>query len=140
MAGGRAIAQRAQLAIKAGQRTSLASIHATRELTARDVADAARNGDAVSQQLMGDAGRHIGSALASLINLLNPGLVIVGGKVVQSGDFILNPMRSAVREHTMKPALQAARIEVAALKSRSTVMGAIAFALSQTFKLYVEVS
>jgi hypothetical protein len=49
-------------------------------------------------------------------------------------------MRSAVREHTMKPALQAARIEVAALKSRSTVMGAIAFALSQTFKLYVEVS
>lgn len=139
MAGGRAIAQRAQLAIKAGQRTSLTSIYATRELNARDVAEAARNGDTVSQQLLGDAGRHIGSALASLINLLNPGLVIIGGKVGQSGDVILNPIRSAVRDHTMKPAFQAARIEVAALKSRSTVMGAIAFALSQTFRLYVEV-
>jgi glucokinase-like ROK family protein len=138
MAGGRAIAQRAQLSIKAGQRTLLTGIHNKRELTARDVAEAARNGDAVSQQLLSDAGRHIGSAVASLINLLNPSLVIFGGKVIQAGDFILNPIRAAVYDHTMRPSLQATRLEVAALQSRSTVMGALAYALRQTFRSYVE--
>jgi len=139
MAGGRAIAQRAQLAIKAGQRTSLAAINQGREVSARDVAEAAKEGDSISQQLLNDAGRHIGSALASLINLLNPGLVLIGGGVVGAGDFLLSPIRQVVSERSMRPSLQATRIEVAALRSKSTVMGAIALALTETFRGYVEV-
>lgn len=139
MAGGRAIAQRAQLAIKAGQRTSLAPISAEREITAYDVSLAARDGDAVSQQLLSDAGRHIGSALASLINLLNPGMVVIGGGVVGAGDYLLNSMRVVVGERSMRPSLQATRIEVAALGRHSTAMGAIALALTQTFRGYVAV-
>ncbi len=133
MAGGRAIAQRAQLAVKAGQRTSLAAIGAEREVTAYDVAMAAKEGDAVSQQLLSDAGRHIGSALANLVNLLNPGLVLMGGGVVGAGDYLLNSVRTAVNERSMRPSLQATRIEVAALARRSTLMGAVSLALTQTF-------
>jgi len=55
MAGGRAIAQRALLAVKAGQRTQLARLDHAGEPTARDVALAAQNGDLVSQQLLADA-------------------------------------------------------------------------------------
>jgi glucokinase-like ROK family protein len=139
MAGGRAIAQRAQLAIKAGQRTTLAAISHEREITARDVAEAAKGGDLVSQQLLSDAGRHIGSALASLINLLNPGLVLIGGGVVGAGDFLLTPIRQAISERSMLPSLRATRIEVASLQSKSTVMGAVALALTETFRGYIEV-
>lgn len=138
MAGGRAIAQRAQMAVKAGQRTSLSTLNHTRELTARDVAVAAQNGDPVSQQLLSDAGRHIGSALASLINLLNPGLVLIGGGVAGSGDFFINPIRTAVRERSMQASFEATRIELAALGARSTVLGGLAAALSRTFKSHVE--
>ena len=134
MAGGRAIAQRAQLAVKAGQRTSLAVISVEREVTAHDVALAAKEGDAVSQQLLSDAGRHIGSALANLINLLNPGLVLVGGGVVGAGDYLLNSVRTAVNERSMRPSLQATRIEVAALGRRSTLMGAVSLALTQALR------
>jgi glucokinase-like ROK family protein len=134
MAGGRAIAQRAQLAVKAGQRTSLAVISAEREVTAHDVALAAKEGDAVSQQLLSDAGRHIGSALANLINLLNPGLVLVGGGVVGAGDYLLNSVRTAVNERSMRPSLQATRIDVAALGRRSALMGAVSLALTQTLR------
>src|SRR4029077_9560505 len=58
MASGRAIAQRALLAVKAGQRTELARLAVAKELTARDVAQAAQRGDLVCQQLLADAGRH----------------------------------------------------------------------------------
>ncbi len=134
MAGGRAIGQRATLVVAAGQRTMLANINHGREITARDVAEAARRGDLVSQQLLNDAGKHIGSALSSLINLLNPELVLLGGGVTGAGDFLLNPIRQAVRERTMSASLQATRIELAALGRRSSALGAAALALNHAIR------
>jgi glucokinase-like ROK family protein len=136
MAGGRAIAQRAQLAITAGQRTQLAHFDHGGQLSARDVALAAQQGDPVSQQLLADAGRHIGSALASLINLLNPGLVIIGGGVSGAGPHLLDPLRQAVAEHTLRPSFEAARIAVSGLGRRAVASGAVALALAQTFARY----
>lgn len=134
MAGGRAIAQRAHMAVLAGQRTSLAEINHGRDITVRDVAQAAQSGDLVSQQLLSDAGRHIGSALASLINLLNPGLVLVGGRVTEAGDYLLTPIREAVNARSLRASLQATRIEPAALGRRATVLGAVALALDSAFE------
>ncbi len=138
MAGGRAIAQRAQMAVQAGQRTILADKNHSETLTALDVAEAAKGGDVISQQLLGDAGRHIGSALASLINLLNPGLVIVGGGVTGAGDFLIEPIREAVAARSLRPALYATRILAADLGRRSTALGAVSLALTRVFRNYVE--
>jgi predicted NBD/HSP70 family sugar kinase len=137
MAGGRAIAQRAQLAVKAGQRTELARYGANGDLSARHVAEAAGRGDQVSQQLLADAGRHIGSAVASLINLLNPGVVVLGGGVTGAGGFLLDPLHQAVAERTMRPSRQATRIELAQLGRRSVALGAVASALQRAFQAYV---
>ncbi len=134
MAGGEALAQRAQLAIKAGQPTVLAG---KTDITARDLAEAALAGDLVSQQLLGDAGRHIGSAIASLINLLNPGLVLLGGGVVGAGKFLLDPIGEAVKARSLRSAYNATRIEVAALGRHSTAMGAVSLALTEVFQYYV---
>jgi glucokinase-like ROK family protein len=135
MAGGRAIAQRAQLALKAGQRTELAQC-GDGEVTARDVAEAAARGDPVSQQLLADAGRHIGSAVASLVNLLNPGLVVLGGGVTGAGAYLLDPLHQAVAERTMRPARQATRMVLAQGGRRSVALGAAAMALQCTFRAY----
>jgi predicted NBD/HSP70 family sugar kinase len=135
MAGGRAIAQRAQLALKAGQRTELARCRED-EVTARDVAEAAGRGDVVSQQLLADAGRHIGSAVASLVNLLNPGLVVLGGGVTGAGACFLEPLYQAVAERTMRPARQATRVVLGTLGRRSVAQGAAAMALQCTFQAY----
>jgi glucokinase-like ROK family protein len=135
MAGGRAIAQRAQLALKAGQRTELAQCEAS-EVTARDVAEAAARGDQVSQQLLADAGRHIGSAVASLVNLINPGLVVLGGGVTKAGTYLLDPLQQAVAERTMRPARQATQVVLGTLGRRSVALGAAAMALKSTFQAY----
>ncbi len=133
MAGGQAIAQRAHLAVKAGQRTTLSELNHGQEITARDVAVAAQAGDAVSQQLLSDAGRHIGSALASLVNLLNPGLIIIGGRVAEAGQYLLDPIREAIEQRSLRASFQATRLVPAALGAYTTALGAAALALEHGF-------
>lgn len=135
MAGGRAIAQRAKLAVAAGQPTMLAHRNHERPLTDQDVIQAARAGDPLSQQLLSDAGRLIGTALASLINLLNPGLIIIGGRMATAEDLLLEPIREAVQQRSLRASFQAARIVPAALGRRTTALGAAALAIENGLRL-----
>jgi glucokinase-like ROK family protein len=130
IAGGRAIAQQAQEAIRKGQRTQLSSIRSIETITARDVAAAARKGDLVAQQILGRAGSYIGIALAGLVNLFNPGMIIIGGGVAQTGDILLEPIRQAVQRRSLPAATRVVRITTAMLGRRSSSMGAVVQALS----------
>jgi len=130
IAGGRAIAQQAQEAINKGQRTQLSSFQITGTITARDVAAAARKGDLVAQQILGRAGSYIGIALAGLVNLFNPGMVIIGGGVAQTGDILLEPIRQAVQRRSLPAATRVVRITTAMLGRRSSSMGAVIQALT----------
>ncbi len=129
-AGGRAIAQQAQEAIKKGQKTQMANNPSFETMTARDVAKAARQGDLVAQQILEQAGSHIGIALAGLVNMFNPGMVIIGGGVAQTGDILLEPIRQVVQRRSLPAATRVVRITTAMLGRRSSSIGAIIQALS----------
>ncbi len=129
-AGGRAIALQAQEAVRNKQRTQLASIQPTESITARDVATAARRGDLVAQQILTRAGTHIGIAIAGMVNLFNPALVIIGGGVAQTGDILLEPMRQAVQRRSLPAAARVVRITTAMLGRRSSSIGAVIQALT----------
>ena len=94
-------------------------------LTARHVGEAARHGDLVAQQIIAEAGYYLGIAIAGIINFSNPSMVVVGGGVAQMGDLLLEPIRHVVRERSIQPAAQAARITAAVLGRRSTSIGAV---------------
>lgn len=125
LSGGNAIAQRAREAVQAGRRTQLALVDPIGEITARHVAEAARQGDLVAQQIIASSGSHLGVAIASLVNLFNPGMVVIGGGVALLGDLLLDPVRQAVRERSLRSAAQAVRISTAVLGRRSTSIGAV---------------
>lgn len=130
LAGGRAIAQQARALVQAGHSTQLALMAAPEALTAREVALAARRGDLAAQRILHRAGRYIGVALASLINLLNPALVVLGGGVAQTGDLLLAPIREEVQRRSLPALAQAARITAAVLGRHATAMGAVAQAIA----------
>ena len=130
MAGGHAIAQQAQQAVKNGLRTQLANIQPVEKITAREVASAARQGDLVAQQILAQAGSRIGIALAGLVNMFNPGMVIIGGGVAQTGDILLEPMRQTVQRRSLPAATRVIRITTAMLGRRSSSMGAVVQALT----------
>ncbi len=134
MAGGQAIAQRAELAIQAGRPTLLRELSTNGKLTAKDVDRAARKGDTLSQQLYQDAGRLIGIAVADLINLLNPGLVIIGGGVAQAGELMLESLRETACQRSIRATIGNIEIVQSALGRRSTALGAVALVLEETFR------
>lgn len=134
MAGGPAIAQRAALAVQVGQPTMLRSMISNGNLTAELVEQAARQGDPLAVQLYADAGRLIGLAVANVINLLNPGRVIIGGGVSEAGELILSSLRDTASQRSMRAAVGATEIIQATLGHRSSALGAVALVLRETFR------
>lgn len=137
-AGGTALAEQAKQAVRLGKRTRLSIIEPLDSITARDVGEAARLGDLVSQQIVTEAGIYLGTAIASLVNLFNPHIVVVGGGVAQMGDLLLEPIRETVSQRSLQPSYHAVRIVASVLGRRSTCMGAVVQALSQALLEIVE--
>ncbi|HKI52989.1 MAG TPA: ROK family protein [Anaerolineales bacterium] len=128
-AGGHAIALQGQALAKSGKRTLLSDIP-TEKITALTVTEAARHGDLHAQEILRRAGTSIGIAIAGLINLFNPSVVIIGGGVSQIGDTLTNPIRQAVRERAMRASEQSVRITTGMLGRRSLLIGATVQAIN----------
>lgn len=102
------------------------------ELSLREVITAAQEGDQACRRVIADAGRYIGLAVANVCNLIAPALVVVGGDLAAAGEVLLDPIRSAVDRHVMRPAADSTRIVPAALGERAEVLGAVALVLHES--------
>lgn len=122
-AGGHAIAKQGQQLARSGKRTLLADLP-VEKITALEVSEAARRGDIHAQAILTRAGTYIGIAIAGLINLFNPSVVIIGGGVSQVGDILTAPIRQAVRERAIRASEQSVRITTGMLGRRSVLIGA----------------
>ena len=138
MAGGQAIARKAREAIEKGRRTQLSSIEA-KKILAVDVAQAAQRGDLVAQQIITEAGTYLGIAIASLINVFNPSMVVIGGGVSQLGDLLLEPIRKTVVQRSLHSAAKVVRITSAVLGRRASSMGAVVQAINLSLDRLVDV-
>ncbi len=138
VAGGLAIARKAREAIENGRRTQLSALP-PEKILAVDVARAAQQGDLVAQQIITDAGRYLGIAIASLVNIFNPGMVVIGGGVSQLGDLLLEPIRKTVVERSLHASAKAVRITSAVLGMRASSMGAVVQAINLSLDRLVDV-
>lgn len=138
MAGGNAVARIAMDYVKRGHRTELSRIHPVESIQSHDVITAACSGDLVAQQILSEAGAHLGTAISSLVNLFNPSMVIIGGGVSQIGDLLLEPIRRTVPKRSLKMAAARLRISTSLLGKRSSGMGAVVQALSLVIHQEIE--
>lgn len=130
IAGGGAIARKAMEAVRMGQRTQLAEMVHNGKLTVADVMNAARHGDHLAQRITAEAGMHLGTAIANIVNLFNPSMVVIGGSVGQIGDLLLEPIRLTVQRRSLLVASRNVRITAALLGKHSVAIGAVVVALS----------
>ncbi|MBV8527956.1 MAG: ROK family transcriptional regulator [Candidatus Dormibacteraeota bacterium] len=98
-------------------------------LTLEDLLRLSADGDIGCRRVIADAGRHIGVAVANLCNLLNPGLIIVGGELAAAGDLLLNSIRESMARRAMSAAERTADVVTGAFAERTAVLGAVALAL-----------
>lgn len=65
-----------------------------RKLNGQAVAEAARNGDRLALDVMRRAARYLGVALANIINLIDPALIVIGGGASRAADLYLDIARA----------------------------------------------
>lgn len=138
LSSGRAIAEQARRMVAAGTHTRIRSGSENGDICAQDVAHAAQRGDLAAQEIIHQAGEYLGMALASMINLINPQMIVIGGGVAQVGDLLLGPVRRVVKERSLQAAAQNLRINAAVLGRRSTGMGAVVQALTLALHQSIE--
>lgn len=90
----------------------------TSELTARSIADAARQGDSAAQRILRITATRLGQTLAILVDILNPECIAVGGLALRLGESLLGPARKVVQRESLTRAAQACRIVPAHLGER----------------------
>lgn len=132
VASGTAIARQAQAALERGASSLLVGMVSRPDaVTAREVAEAAAQGDDLSRRIYARAGTYIGLALVSLMYLFNPALFIIGGSVANAGDLLFDPLRQTVRERAQRVYWEHTPIVPAALGDDVVLLGALALALER---------
>lgn len=96
-----------------------------------DVLRRVADGDLLCRRVLDQTGRHIGVAVANLVNLLNPQRVIVGGELSAAGDLLLGPISQMVGHYAIPSAAERVEIVLSELGKRSEVSGAAMIALDQ---------
>jgi glucokinase len=125
-ASGPAIALRAMEGIEAGAESMLEEMVDGRldEITAATVYEAAVLGDPYATEVMKDTARFLGSGVASIINILNPQMVVIAGGVTRAGDHLFVPLIAEVRRRAFRSAQECCRIVPAELPGTAGVVGA----------------
>jgi glucokinase len=133
LASGCAISRDARRLAESGKGRGILSLAGSMEgIDARVVGQAAADGDAEAGEVLAQAGRYLGIAIANVANLLNPGIFIIGGGVACGvGGFILDSAREEAYRRTYPPYRSFLKIVPAALGPRSGILGAAAYAWEQ---------
>jgi predicted NBD/HSP70 family sugar kinase len=101
------------------------------DLTMERVVQLAREGDPGCRRVVADVGRHIGSGIANLCNLLNPSRVVLGGDLAEAGELVLAPIRDSVSRYAIPSAARQLSLAQGALGGRAEVLGALALVLNE---------
>ncbi|WP_431772682.1 ROK family transcriptional regulator [Streptomyces cucumeris] len=101
------------------------------DLTVERMVQLAREGDPGCRRVIADVGRHIGSGVANLCNLINPSRMVLGGQLAEAGELVLAPIRESVARYAIPSAARQLSVMPGALGGRAEVLGALALVLSE---------
>ncbi len=108
-----------------GQALIEALSHSHGHLTLGDVITKAIDGDAGCRRVIADAGRHLGVAVAGLVNLLNPEVIVLGGRLAEVGEILSTPMRVAIERSAIPSASASLVVRRSELEADADIVGAI---------------
>jgi predicted NBD/HSP70 family sugar kinase len=98
-----------------------------------DIENAALNGDPLATQIVTEATNYLTSAITSLVNLLNPDIIIMGGSLSRLGDLVLNPIQDKINTCALVSSVSKTKILTSKLGSKGIAIGAATLAIEQAF-------
>ena len=142
VASGIALARMAKEGIKSGQ-TSLLNALSEEEIEQIEpqiVIDAANKGDQYAINILSQVGENLGKAVATLIQLFNPELIILGGKIAEAKQYITIPMRHAINTYCMTRIREQTKIVLSTLGHSAGILGSASIVIENTFERQIELA
>ena len=103
-------------------------------LTLDEIIAAVNKEDVLCIEIVEEIGQKLGKQIAGLINIFNPELVIIGGTLSLTDDYIAQPIKTAIRKYSLNLVNQDSVITVSKLKDRAGIVGACMLARSRMFE------
>lgn len=127
-----AVAARARQAVSEGRAQGIVAAArrvAQGQIDARAVMAAARRRDPIAMAILRDAGLYLGMGLATLVNLFNPELLVIGGSLARAGEALLGPAREELSWRALPGPAQEVSIVPARLGNQAGMVGAALLAM-----------
>jgi len=102
------------------------------DLTAGEVAQAAREGNPIARRIMDQTAGYLGLGVTNVVNILNPRMVILGGGVMKAADLLLDGIRRTVDERAMTQLACDVQIVPGALGDQAGITGAVLLAIEES--------
>jgi glucokinase-like ROK family protein len=103
-------------------------------LTLTEIINAVNKEDMLCIEIVDEIGQKLGKQIAGLINLFNPEMVIIGGALSLTGDYLIQPLKSAIRKYSLNLVNKDSIIAISKLRSKAGVVGACMLARSRMFE------
>jgi glucokinase len=128
-ASGGGLAKAAYAAVARAQQRGESTLLKADDITAKDVAEAARAGDRVATRLIRNTGRRLGETLAILVDILNPERIVIGGLAMRMGEALLAPARQVMRREALPASVAVCEVVPAKLDERIGDLAALCVAM-----------
>lgn len=93
-------------------------------ISVHDIIEAAVHEDLLCIEIIEEVGQNLGMHIASLINVFNPNTVIIGGILARAGDYLLQPLKGAIRKYSLNMVNHDTKLRTSLLMRYAGVMGA----------------
>lgn len=103
-------------------------------LTLDEIIAAVNKEDLLCIEIVEEIGQKLGKQIAGLINIFNPELVIIGGTLSLTDDYIIQPIKTAVRKYSLNLVNKDSAIMTSKLKDKAGIVGACMLARSRMFE------
>lgn len=119
-----------QIAERAAERYQAAGQpKSAQECTPADLAQAATAGDPIAKEVWEEVGTELGAALSSVIWILNPDTIVIGGGVARAGALVFDPIERTIQQRTIRIFHENLRIVPAVLGNDAGIIGAATLAV-----------
>lgn len=136
VASGTAITRIAKEGILSGRSSIINSLvnNDLDKVEIKTIVDAAHQGDQYAISILSEMGYNLGKGIAILIQLFNPELIVLGGKVSEAGQYITTPIQQSLNTYCMRQIHEKTDIRISEMEQSVGIMGAVAIVMEDIFE------
>lgn len=105
------------------------------EISLQDILDALMKEDVLAIEIMENVGHTLGKAIAGLINMFNPELIVIGGSLVVAKDYLMLPVKSSINKYSLMLVSKDTAVKLSKLGEEAGMIGACMLARSKSLRL-----